>query len=179
MQKLFFTLLKFQLRRLSFITLIIGSLNGDCQVDTTFKKNRTTDNAHYELSGMVEIETGKGITTPVKFTAIVPILDWDKLAKTLGWNDRQYFNLVASELSFKAQDTLKNTLSFEPFPTEMFIYYDGKFACNYNMMGRNGYGNMIEVSSLVFYNPEESGTKIVPIANADSISPPKLKIIKN
>jgi hypothetical protein len=121
----------------------------------TFKKQLTEDKKSYLISDLVKIENGKEEDVPVTFTVTVDKAAWDQLIKDKLEPD--YFELIASMLAIKAKFTLDNNLSFEPFKKQSMKYIDGVFTCDFKMMGRNGYGNMVETSTLVKCDPENLG----------------------
>lgn len=113
----------------------------------------SSDSMTVYLSDTVEITNGKEEKIKVYFTGAVLPKVWDHFLETK--DEKDFFKLIVSILSIRAQYTLKNTLSFEPFKNEFFMWDDAKksFTCSYKMMGRNGYGNLLETSSLVEYDP--------------------------
>jgi hypothetical protein len=143
-----------------------------------FVMNTSVDNESYVFSAVVNISNGKGEDVPVAFNAIAPKQVWDNLKKWNG-NDSVYFSFIASQLSISAEFSLINHLSFEPFSKQFFGYSEGRFICVYGLMGRNGYGNMIETTVDVTFDPSKKMPLPSTVGNADSIKPPKLNIIKN
>lgn len=123
------------------------------KAESTFTKKINDNKESYMLSGVVMIKNGKEEKVPVTFSGSVPVQSWDNLAKTWKDGEADFFSFVCKMLSLEAQYKLKNNLSFEPFPKQFFLYYDNSFKSSYKMIGRNGYGNLIETSSLVSYDP--------------------------
>jgi hypothetical protein len=133
-----------QLPRISIPTITLSSsLN---------KKIHPSDSTKYYISDSVQVTNGKEEKVKVLFEAVVPIKIWD--VKSAMQDEKLYFSEICSSFSIKAQYTLKNSLSFEPFKKQFFMWEDSRsvFICNFKMMGRNGYGNLIEGSSLVEYS---------------------------
>ncbi|MGN6165389.1 MAG: hypothetical protein ACTHOF_12690 [Flavisolibacter sp.] len=126
---------------------------------SNFIKKESTDKESYILSGTVKIETGKGDNVDVFFNGIILKGLWDEFLKRHS-SEYEFFSLVANMLSLEAKYTLKNNLSFEPMTRQFFMYQDNSFICDYKMMGRNGYGNLVETSALVKYNPEKRTSSI-------------------
>jgi hypothetical protein len=122
----------------------------------TFKKQLSEDKQSYLLSDVVKIENGKGDNIPVTVTATIDKATWDTVVKKRVL-ESDYFELIVNMLAIKAQFTLENTLSFEPFKKQSMKYIDGAFVCNFKMMGRNGFGNMVETSTVVKCDPENVG----------------------
>jgi len=122
---------------------------------TKFEK-RLVDDSSYGLSGSVKVANGKEEKVAVNFRATVPIDVWKQLVVKSKMIEKEFFVLVAALLTLNAQYTLKNTLSFEPFPNQFFFYNKDEkvFISSYKMSGRNGYGNLVETSELVRYDPE-------------------------
>jgi hypothetical protein len=122
---------------------------------SSFKKTLANDSTYY-LSDIVNVKNGKDEYVKVQFSSSVPKNIWDRLVVENNSNDKEYFSLVAGMLALEAQFSLKNQLSFEPFNKQFFIYYKNAFACTFKMMGRNGYGNLVETESLVDYQPKRA-----------------------
>jgi hypothetical protein len=135
----------------------------------TFTKLISDNNARYYLSDMVTIENGKEEEVPVKFNASIPKDAWDDLVKKYGMVESEYFALMARSLSLNAQYSLKNTLSFEPFTKQFFSLNDGVFVSDYKMVGKNGYGNAVETSVLVKYDPKELKSNYRPAPSVPTI----------
>ena len=142
---------------------------------TTFKTDPRSD-GNYHLSDIVKIENGEGENVDVVFTASVPFEIWDSVSKRFSHSGKKYFSFISNLLSIQARHTLKNNLSFEPFSKQFFSFIDGRFVCDYKMMGRNGYGNLVETSSLVVYNPYTGSESMQE--NTDSIKAPVIDLFK-
>lgn len=141
---------------------VILKKDGTWEYTTTASKTKKVSALNKELSGdkymlsqVVLIETGKEQKVEVTFNASVPKQVWDELASKNKDGESDYFALVASMLSINAKYTLKNPLSFEPFSKQFFMYMDGAFMSSYKMSGKNGYGNSVETTALVKYDPLE------------------------
>jgi hypothetical protein len=121
---------------------------------SAFKKITSVDSL-YSLSGDVMIKNGHDEKVKVSFRASVLKDKWNEFTKTKKYSDIDAFELVAAMLSMNAQYTLKNTDSFVPLPSQFFMWSNdnNSFMANFKMMGRNGYGNLTETSTLAFYNP--------------------------
>jgi hypothetical protein len=90
----------------------------------------------------------------VTFEAKIDKAAWDEQIRKHDL-ESDYFELLVNFLSIKARYTLTNDLSFEPFKKQIVTYSNGDLICNYKMTGRNGFGNMVETSVLVKYNPDK------------------------
>lgn len=136
---------------------------------TNFKKTESTNGEKYFLEGVVSVENGHSESVDVTASASVKKEIWDSFVAKLRAvqdssnrvnnknhivNDSTTFSFVLSMLTIKAKYTLKNSSSFVPLSKQFFTWYNGEFTCSYKMMGRNGYGNLVETESLVFYRPE-------------------------
>lgn len=119
-----------------------------------FKKTLSGDSL-YSLAGDVMIKNGHDEKVKVSFRASVLKDKWDEFTKTKKYSDIDAFELVAALLALNAQYTLKNTDSFVPLPSQFFMWSsdNNSFMANFKMMGRNGYGNLTETSTLAFYDP--------------------------
>jgi hypothetical protein len=78
---------------------------------------------------------------------------WDSLIRKYKLNDAWYYNSIATSLSEIAKNSLNNPLSFIPFKAQKITLGNGRFICDYKMIGRNGYGSDIETSVIVTYRP--------------------------
>lgn len=114
---------------------------------TSYKKKLSENRGNYYLSNVVKIENGKSEKVAVTFEATVDKDVWDQAIEKRKAMEADYFNLIAEMLSTQAKFELENKLSFEPFKKQTFTFKDGSFVCNYKMMGRNGFGNMVESSA--------------------------------
>ena len=122
-----------------------------------FNKKKATDNISYLFTAKIDIKNGKEEKVKVNFRATISIAAWkDYVKRYTDNNEKDLFYLITALLSMKAQYTLNNTLSFEPIKNQFFFYDEEKkvFICKYKMMGRNGYGNMVETSEFVEYDVE-------------------------
>jgi len=128
----------------------------------------------------VKIENGHGEKIAVLFSGKVDKYIWTDLVKKNNNSEKEAFDYIAWILSLRAQSSLKNELSFEPLKKQFFFNDRENFICDYKMMGRNGYGNLIEMSYLVTsaseYSTKSAGdTNYVP----SKITVPDLKSIFN
>lgn len=121
-----------------------------------FKKTLSGDTL-YSFSGLVMIKDGHGEKVKVSFKASVLKDKWDEFTKTKKYSDIDAFELVAAMLALDAQYTLKNSDSFVPLPNQFFMWSseNNTFIAKFKMMGRNGYGNLTETSTLVSYDPNK------------------------
>lgn len=111
----------------------------------------------YSLIGSVMLENGHKEKIKVLFESTVSINKWDVLKKEKKYSDYDLFSLAAMILTSNAKYKLKNTESFSPLPKQFFMLSkdSDEFISNFKMMGRNGFGNLTETTSLVSYNPYE------------------------
>ena len=120
-----------------------------------FKKTFLTGDSIYNITGSVMIKNGHDEKVKVLFKGSVSKDKWNELTTVKKYSDYEAFDLVTSILSLNAQYKLKNKESFSPLPSQFFMWSsdNNAFICNFKMMGRNGYGNLIETTALVDYNP--------------------------
>jgi len=120
-----------------------------------FKKIVLTGDSLYSITGSVMIKNGHDEKVKVLFKGSVSKDKWNELTSTKKYSDYEAFDLVTSILALNAQYKLKNTESFNPLPSQFFMWSSDNnvFICNFKMMGRNGYGNLSETTALVDYNP--------------------------
>ncbi len=144
-----------------FLTLNVFSQKATVKPKTssqasTFSKRLSADSLDYFLSDMVAIKNGKEESVKVSFRASIPVEVWKDYVKRYHNKEKDLFLLISSILSLNAQYTLKNTLSFEPIKSQFFMYdkENKVFMSNFKMMGRNGYGNLVETSEIVRYDLE-------------------------
>jgi len=126
------------------------------------------NNNKYSISDSINIKDGHGEIVKVFFQGVFPKLIWDNyvqdrkykqdsLNKAYSVNyvttDSTVFSFLAQMLALKASFVLKNKESFVPFKSQFFLWYEreSKFMTDFKMMGRNGYGNLVETSSIVTY----------------------------
>lgn len=137
---------------------------------TAFTKKESSDGTRYLFDAILSVENGHGEPTNVTVSASIDKEVWvnfvtkekasqDSLNKVYNKNyvvnDSTVFTFIFEMLSIKARGVLKNSASFVPLNKQFFTWYDKEkaFMSNYKMMGRNGYGNLIETQELVFYSP--------------------------
>jgi len=140
---------------LSFTSFLFPSISAQ---KTTHKisgiiEKKLDDNIYKFKDIPVEIENGHGEDIEVLFSARISMYVWKDFVSKNGNNEKKAFLLVASMLSLQAKLSLENVLSFEPLKKQFFTINDQGFICAFRMMGRNGYGNLVETSALVTYKP--------------------------
>lgn len=119
----------------------------------TFKKDTNATKEKYYVEDIVLVTDGKGDNIKVKFTAIIPVETWDSERQKSGTTDKDFLHTIADNLSASAKEALKNPLSFSPFSKEIILWSIDRFTCDYQLTGRNGYGNNGETSIQVSYVP--------------------------
>ncbi len=140
---------------------------------------KQVDDNMYNLRNIpVKIENGHGEKVIVLFNARLAKYFWDDFVSKKGKNEKEAFGLAAFMLSLEARYSLKNKDSFEPFKTQFISENGGSFVSLYKMMGRNGYGNLIESSALVEYNPDGDNSKNQSVKLVDSTKVDSTKFIK-
>jgi len=140
---------------ISFVLLTSTLLSQTTQSKKFILKAVSQDGKDYLLSDSVTIENGKGEKIKVLVEASVPVRIWDKYK---GNDEKEYYWLISNMLALKAKSVLKNTLSFEPIKKQYVTWSrdDGAFYTNFKFMGRNGYGNMVETTEIVYYQPNSN-----------------------
>jgi hypothetical protein len=163
------------------ILLICLLLPGIVQAQkTTVKKSvliaKTQDgNLYWFYDIPVMIENGHGEKVQVFFSATISTYVWKTLVLKNGNDENKTFSLMASDISLKAQNSLKNTLSFEPLKKQFFFMSNNRnfesayMKSVYKMMGRNDYGNLSETSALVGYNPFDPEEYVEVLINDTTI----------
>lgn len=135
----------------------------DTLISKSLKKIDGYDTS-YVLEDSCKVLNGKLEYVTVFFKTLVPVKVWDELISKYDNKEKEFFSSIGVGLTIKAKYTLSNNLSFEPF-RHQFVLYDknsNTFNCDYKMMGRNGYGNMVETTALVKYDPAELNKKNIP-----------------
>jgi hypothetical protein len=110
------------------------------------------------VSGYRMFEDGHGELVKVFFEGWkIPKDKWREMAvKNNKGSDEGWFETLTWIFSYDAQNQLKNRESFVPLRKQFFMWSDeGSYLCSYKLMGRNGYGNLIELEALVEYNPDK------------------------
>jgi len=128
-----------------------------------FKKSISkVDSNYYSLSGSVFISNGHDEKVKVYFEGYVPVVNWNetfKMAFSKGYDKAEInlFESVTYLISVDAKFKLKNKESFVPLPKQFFIWDDESksFLSNYKMMGRNGFGNLIEMTAISLFKPSD------------------------
>jgi hypothetical protein len=141
---------------LSKILILALLLQGYVQAQkvTTVPK-KLDDNIYIFLDVPQKIESGHGDTVKVFVSGKVSSYIWKDFIAQYKNNEKQAFSELVWILAYRAKSSLKNELSFTPLPKQFFIYKAEGFICDFKMMARNGYGNMVETESLITYNPFE------------------------
>lgn len=149
---------------LSITTLLSIGQNKNNQPNVLgFKKSISkADSIYYSLSGSVFISNGHDEKVKVYFEGYVPVVNWNEIFKTASSNgyvkaELNLFELITKLISVDAKFKLKNKESFVPLPKQFFIWNDESksFICNYKMMGRNGFGNSIEITAISLFKPSD------------------------
>lgn len=143
------------MKKILFTSMLLISLDAFCQ-KPIFTKKFSGDSVSYVISDSINIQNGKSEYVKVFFIGSVAKAKWRELL-VKNKNEKEFFELIGGMLSLEAQYKLKNKLSFEPFKRQFFFWDEKskKFICDYKLMGRNGYGNMVETSVLAEYDPNE------------------------
>lgn len=117
------------------------------------QKSQSSDSEYFFNNIPVPIENGHGDTIKVLFWGSITKKLWAALLEKNDYDETKAFYYLGQGLSLKAQYILKNPLSFEPFKKQKFVSHGGNVLCMYEMMGKNGYGNSVETTTIVDYNP--------------------------
>lgn len=125
---------------------IFNYANSQTLIKKDYKENQ------FIISDSVTVENGHNEKIKVFFILGVPKDMWNKFLAANNSNEQKSFELMAGMLSVTAKSKLKNPESFNPLTKQLVTWNDG-FYCNYNMVGRNSYGNITETKVLITYNP--------------------------
>lgn len=148
----------------SFITLLsIGQKKTNQPNVIGFKKSISkVDSLYYNLVGSVFITDGHDKKVKVYFEGYVPVVNWNEIfknASSKGYDkaDINLFESVTTLISYDAKWKLKNQESFVPLPKQFFMWDDESksFLSNYKMMGRNGFGNLTEITAIAAFKPSD------------------------
>ena len=150
------------MKKISLLLLMI--VFSSIVLSQSFSKKPFKDN-EYIISDTIRIKSGHDELVSVSFVGIFTqkvsndYVDSQKsIQDSLNINDivtdSTVFTMINEIISSKAQYQLKNHISFVPLKAQFFFWYEreDKFVCDYKMMGRNGYGNLTEVSVPIEFN---------------------------
>ena len=120
------------------------------------QKKSIKNDTEWLITDSVTITDGYKESVKVYVIMGCPKDKWDQFLKlNENTTDSSGLYLAISMLAIDAQYSLKNTASFVPMRKQI-ITWDEKqngFSCWFKMMGRNGYGNLIETDKIVVYKP--------------------------
>lgn len=128
----------------------------DVSILLTHPVQKTKMDSQYVFTNiMIAVEDGHGDTVMVSFSGYSTLPTWNNVLEKNDYDEVRAFSVMAQSLSLEAKYKLKNPLSFEPFKKQSFLSMDGSIVSMYKMMGKNGYGNSIETTAMVKYNPKQ------------------------
>lgn len=127
---------------MKFIILLASLFIFNYANSQTFTKKDFNED-QYLMTDSVLIETGHNEKVNVYFVATIPKDKWQQFLIKNNTNDTTGFSIMAAMVSNKARYKLFNPASFVPFKNQTIGWRKG-FDCYYGMMGRNGYGTLIE-----------------------------------
>lgn len=136
---------------ISPLVLFLFSLSLSVIAQTDTLPKRTVKSEYYFTDIPVTVYNGHEDSINVLFSAAIDTTLWQKYVATQKNNERDAFSAVAMYLSLSAKYTLNNKLSFEPFKKQFFSGKKKTFECLYKMSGKNGFGNDVEGSEIVYY----------------------------
>jgi len=157
-------------------TVVIGLCALTCR-SQTFKKITDPITSHfYDITASCQIETGQLTKQAVIFSTFIEKRIWDSLIKKYKQNEAQYYNSIAASLSEIAKNSLKNPLSFVPFKSQKITFGNGRFICDYKMIGKNGFGSDAETMLTITYRPGGQFGEPEFDSTANPFQHPKVKV---